>query len=288
MAEQGLTFIHLSDIHFHKNSGDNYDLDYDLRNEIIEDIKREVNALGSVSGILISGDIAFSGKQVEYKSAERFLFELCQLLQIPKTSIYCVPGNHDVDQDVIKESHSLERAQSGIETSKKLDSEIAGYMRDPNSKTMMYSHIHEYNNFSAKFNCNIDADRQTWKNDLKLNDGSLLRLYGLNSVIISSHRDNPERAKEISSKANKKYRENNREKFYKSIMNNYFKNKFKWRSRSELYRLIKNKTIKIDNFCKKCQSQNDLRLKFEEYPNKVKEIRKQINKKIYYLCGGCR
>ena len=141
MAEQGLTFIHLSDIHFHKNSGDNYDLDYDLRNEIIEDIKREVNALGSVSGILISGDIAFSGKQVEYKSAERFLFELCQLLQIPKTSIYCVPGNHDVDQDVIKESHSLERAQSGIETSKKLDSEIAGYMRDPNSKTMMYSHI---------------------------------------------------------------------------------------------------------------------------------------------------
>ncbi len=193
MVEKGLTFIHLSDIHFHKNSGDNYDLDSDLRNEILEDIKREVDTLGKVSGILISGDIAFSGVQIEYKNAESFLLELCQILHISETTIYCVPGNHDVDQSIIRASHSFERAQSSIEESQNINSEIAGYMRDPSFKAVMYSHIHEYNNFSAKFNCYIDADNQIWKDYLKLNDGSCLRLYGLNSVIISSHKDQDNR-----------------------------------------------------------------------------------------------
>ena len=193
MSEQGLALIHLSDIHFNKNSGDGYDLDSDLRNEILVDIKRKKGSFSSVAGILISGDIAFSGKQVEYVKAEKFLLELCQLLDIPETSIYCVPGNHDVDQGTIRASHSLGRAQSRIEESQNIDSEIAGYMRDPSFKAVMYSHINEYNNFSAKFNCNIDADNQIWKDDLKLNDGSCLRLYGLNSVIISSHKDQDDR-----------------------------------------------------------------------------------------------
>jgi len=189
MKSQGLTFIHLSDIHFNKNSGDSYDLDSDLRHEILEDIGREKNTVGCVSGVLISGDIAFSGKKSEYKKAKVFLTDLCCLLEIPETSIYCVPGNHDVDQKITKESHSLDRAQIAIETASDLDSEISGFLRDFNSKSMMYSHIHEYNNFSAQFNCNIDATDPMWKNDLKLNDESILRLYGLNTVIISSYRD---------------------------------------------------------------------------------------------------
>lgn len=36
-----LSFIHLSDIHFHKYSGDAYDIDHDLRCEIIRDISYE-------------------------------------------------------------------------------------------------------------------------------------------------------------------------------------------------------------------------------------------------------
>lgn len=193
MADQGLIFIHLSDIHFNKNSGDSYDLDSDLRHEILEDIRREMDTVRCASGVLISGDIAFGGKKDEYEKAKTFLTDLCQLLQIPETSIYCVPGNHDVDQDITKESHSLDRAQIAIDTASDLDSEISGFLRDFNSKSMMYSHIHEYNSFSAQFNCSIDANDPTWQSDLILNDGSILRLYGLNTVIISSHRDKPGR-----------------------------------------------------------------------------------------------
>jgi len=149
--------------------------------------------IGCVSGILVTGDIAFSGKKTEYENATGFLSELCQLLKAPKTIVYCVPGNHDVDHDITRESHSLDRAQITIETAFYLDAEISGFLRDPNSKSMIYSHIHEYNNFSAQFNCNIDSDAPTWSDDLKLNDGSVLGLYGLNSIIISSHRDKRDR-----------------------------------------------------------------------------------------------
>ena len=119
--------------------------------------------------------------------------ELCQVLNIPEVCVYCVPGNHDVDQDVIRESCCLDRSQVAIEDASDLDVEISGFLRDPNSRSMMYSHICEYNRFSAQFNCDINAANPTWKEDVILNDGSILRLHGLNTVIISSHRDKDDR-----------------------------------------------------------------------------------------------
>lgn len=59
-----LSFIHLSDIHFHKYSGDAYDIDHDLRCEIIRDISYEYRKkISTIDGILICGDIAFSGDE---------------------------------------------------------------------------------------------------------------------------------------------------------------------------------------------------------------------------------
>lgn len=53
-----LAFIHLSDIHFTKYSGDQYDIDQDLRDELLRDIsvffKRCIHR---VDGVLICGDI---------------------------------------------------------------------------------------------------------------------------------------------------------------------------------------------------------------------------------------
>ncbi len=63
MTDNKLYFIHLSDIHLDRGSGGRYDLDNDLRREIISDVTRMKDKLGNVniSGILVSGDIAFSG-----------------------------------------------------------------------------------------------------------------------------------------------------------------------------------------------------------------------------------
>lgn len=193
MANQNLTFIHLSDIHFSKNSGDNYDLDNDLRNEILEDIKREHGMIGCPSGILICGDIAYSGKKIEYDNAIAFLIELCQLLGIQETDIFCVPGNHDVDQDVPKNSSGFLNMQSAIENSSDLDEKLTAYLRDPICNSILFQHIHEYNKFAGKFFCNIYNEKPFQYKDFELNDGSVLRVRSLNSVIISNQLDKKER-----------------------------------------------------------------------------------------------
>ena len=56
-----LVFIHLSDIHFSK-PGKLFDLDSELRNQLELDVQRMTkNFEGGANGILVCGDIAFSG-----------------------------------------------------------------------------------------------------------------------------------------------------------------------------------------------------------------------------------
>jgi hypothetical protein len=56
------TFLHLSDIHFRRNANTPYDSFKDLRDELERDADEVAKRFGGVQGILISGDIAFSGQ----------------------------------------------------------------------------------------------------------------------------------------------------------------------------------------------------------------------------------
>ena len=102
---------------------------------------------------------------------------------------------------------------------------------------------------------------------------------------------NPEKYKESVLKANKKFRTEHRDRFNELMRKNYHKNKPKWNSRVWTYQMINRykKPIKIDKVCKKCKRTDNLRLKFEVYPNKADDIRQAIKEnKIYYLCKRCR
>ena len=70
--------MHLSDIHFLQRRSDRiYDLDQDLRNELERDAKAMRGRLGSVHGVLVTGDIAFAGRREEYDTALNWLKRLC-------------------------------------------------------------------------------------------------------------------------------------------------------------------------------------------------------------------
>lgn len=49
--------------------------------------------------LVISGDIAYKGKNADYLQAMTWLNEICFKLDIPPERIILVPGNHDVDRD---------------------------------------------------------------------------------------------------------------------------------------------------------------------------------------------
>lgn len=189
-----ISFIHLSDIHFNKDSEDNYDIDKDLRNEIVQDIISNAKlTLQDINGILICGDIAFSGKVEEYKVAKIFLNQICESLGIPNESVYCVPGNHDVEQDIPKRSNIIKIIQSEMEETQNqdnFDDIYARYCRNPETGQLIFSPIKNYNNYFANlYNCDVSYERPTWEEEIQLNNKYNLCIRGMNSTHISSDED---------------------------------------------------------------------------------------------------
>lgn len=188
-----ISFIHLSDIHFHKTSGTSIDIDEDLRKAIVMDIT--INAapiLNNVKGVLVGGDIAFSGQKQEYDFAKNFLKEITDGLGIDEKNIYCVPGNHDVDQAFIRRSTSVMNAQKAIENANTIDEAdrlLGNFITDPASPELLFKSITEYNNFAASYSCNINSEKSFWTEEFILDNNMKLKIRGMNSCIISSHMD---------------------------------------------------------------------------------------------------
>ncbi len=188
-----IAFIHLSDIHFHKSSGNEGDIDEELRNTLRTDLKLNAkNNLCKIEGILVGGDIAFSGQEKEYEIAKDFFKDMVSDLGIDEKNIYCVPGNHDVNQELTKSSISLLNAQTEIEKAKTLDSAdllLEKYIEDPASPDLLFKSIENYNNFVAAYRCNINHKKLTWTAEFPLDNDMRLKIWGMNSCIISSYLD---------------------------------------------------------------------------------------------------
>lgn len=188
-----LSFIHLSDIHFRKYSGDPYDIDEDLRKELLYDISDHLPGhISSVDGILICGDIAYSGQEKEYEVASAFLDKICESLGLDKSHIFCVPGNHDVDQGVTKGYLSVRLLQSELEKAEsiaKYDDCLASIFRTPRDAEIIYAPIACYNEkFAAQYGCSL-TQQPTWIQTMQLNEKYKLCLIGINSTIISNEQD---------------------------------------------------------------------------------------------------
>ena len=95
-----LQVLHLSDIHL-KNREDPFKIDVDK-------MVQSLNSLAPADecAIVISGDLAFSGKSDEYSAMRSLLGYIIKRLvskRFPKKhiTVLCVPGNHDVDFNLI-------------------------------------------------------------------------------------------------------------------------------------------------------------------------------------------
>ena len=188
--DENLVFLHLSDIHFKKK--ETLDLDKDIRNELEKDIETLISELGIINGILITGDIAYSGKIDEYGLALDWLDNLCKKINCPIGNVWSVPGNHDVDWDVIDSSKSIRLIHNALmdSDSNNLDFAIEEFLIDSDAKEMLYRSIRNYiNEFASKINCQIDAKNPSWLEDFRLNDGSILRIRGINSTLVSYNND---------------------------------------------------------------------------------------------------
>lgn len=200
-----MLFIHLSDIHFRKTEvGQPDDPNKALRSDIIEDVRRMRREIGKpANGIWLTGDIAFAGQAEEYDFAYRWLEEtLCPAAGCRIEDVFVIPGNHDVDRKVeAGPAQVIARRSLRDKPADELDAEIGRWMRDKLSANLIFGPIDNYNRFAAKFLCPLrayvdggkDADevpaRPFATRDLTLDDGSRMRLWGFNTVLVSDASD---------------------------------------------------------------------------------------------------
>jgi hypothetical protein len=91
-----LCWIHLSDLHI-KADGDTAPQTAVLE-DFLRDIESRIGDFGKPQFVLISGDLAYSGREAEYEVASQFVGRLAAVLGMPTSDVFIVPGNHDVDR----------------------------------------------------------------------------------------------------------------------------------------------------------------------------------------------
>lgn len=183
-------FVHLSDIHFTRASGVSvHDLDKNVRNELVLDAIRVANEIGPVTGVLVTGDIAFSGDEAEFERATNWLRDLCRPIGCPEESVWVVPGNHDVVRDKTKRKLTRMLQQGVRKDGSDLDKELREIFSDPQSAAALLEPLAAYNKFAGRFGCSISAEKHYWERDLTLACGTPVRLRGLTSALVSNEED---------------------------------------------------------------------------------------------------
>jgi predicted phosphodiesterase len=185
-----IVLVHLSDIHFSKSSGSVHDLDSDLRNEILRDAENLITELGAATGVVVTGDIAYSGKKEEFDRAGEWLIKFCGAVQCREESVWVCPGNHDVNRELTKKKstkthHDNIRGKGAAA----VDTELRETLSDSQSASALLDPLSDYNDFAARFECKISADKHFWEKDLVLSCGTIFRLRGLCSVLVSNGED---------------------------------------------------------------------------------------------------
>lgn len=185
-----LVFVHLSDIHFTRASGVSvHDLDRNVRNELVLDATKVAKQIGPVTGVLVTGDIAFSGSEVEFEHATNWLRDFCRAIGCAEESVWVVPGNHDVAREKTKRKLTRMLHQGVRKDASDVDKELREIFSDAQSAAALLEPLADYNKFAGRFGCSISAEKHYWERDLTLACGTPVRLRGLTSALVSNEED---------------------------------------------------------------------------------------------------
>ena len=182
--------LHISDIHFRAPDclDPNLDPDRPYRTLMLQDIRTRRAELETVGAILIGGDIAFKGAPEEYQTAMDWILELAAAAGCPLQRIFVIPGNHDVDRAIIRNTPAVQNAQAAIARADhhRRERQFRTQITDGDTARSLLAPLAAYNDFAKLFNCQVYLpERLYWKQDLKLGDGVLLRVHGLTSTLLS-------------------------------------------------------------------------------------------------------
>ncbi|MHA3774960.1 metallophosphoesterase [Verrucomicrobiota bacterium sgz303538] len=184
-------FVHLSDIHFGQERDERVHVHGDVKKQLIIDAAEVIRALpgGTAHGILVSGDIAFSGLQAQYIDAGVWLDNLAQAIGCEIYRIQMVPGNHDVNRakHSIGAGHLLDVIRQGgaTEYEKILTNEV--------DRAALFARFEDFAQFCEGYDCPLDAEGRYSTNLLvELAPGRAIRFIRMNSSLLCTGDENDE------------------------------------------------------------------------------------------------
>ncbi len=182
------TFVHVSDIHFGQERDDRRQTHNDVKKQVIADAAEVVRSLpaGVAHGILLTGDIAFSGTRDEFQAAGEWLDELASAVNCPIFNIQMVPGNHDLDRDATSmgASHLLDVIKAGGAA------EFEKVMSNDVDRAALFARFGEYGRFSAGYQCGLDPDGVFSATlHVELAPGRSIRFVRLNSSLLCTGKE---------------------------------------------------------------------------------------------------
>jgi len=184
-----MLILHVSDIHFRSPEclDPDTDPDFAIRTRMMRDLAQQVAELGEVDAILIGGDIAFKAAADEYATAWRWIQQLAGISGCPTNRIFVVPGNHDVDRGMIGKAVPIQNVQHAVASSPaaKREGKLRQQLGDEDSGQQLLKPHSEYNNFAAPLGCQIWPKKPFWHQDVDLEGGVTLRIYGLSTTLLS-------------------------------------------------------------------------------------------------------
>ena len=181
-------FVHLSDIHFGQESGGQLRIHDDVKESLVEDVGEVVKHLeaGRATGIIVTGDIAFGGRQSEYAQAATWLDSVAEAAGCDRTSIQLVPGNHDIDRSQITPATEMMLNRIAEEGETALDQ----FLEVETDRELLFRRFSAYRPFAAAYRCPLDTSAELSEEHVAaLAPGRGIRFIRLNSALVCSRND---------------------------------------------------------------------------------------------------
>ncbi len=145
--------------------------------------------IGRADGVLVTGDIAFSGHSAEYDKAQVWLDRLTQTIGCDSERVWTVPGNHDVDRSVLSAYPTIRERHDRVRRC-----DVAGIPAElrvglTSDTPTVLAPLENYVAFASAYSCEITPQQPFWRVEMPLGSGRALILCGLTSPLISGASD---------------------------------------------------------------------------------------------------
>lgn len=176
-------FVHVSDIHFGQEKDDRVHIHADVKQQLIADAKEVVSEIagGVAHGILVTGDIAQSGKWDEYERAGKWLDDLAANIGVEIHRVQMVPGNHDLDRSKLSFAGKqiLDHIRAGG------SKEYEDILNNQIDRAALFVRFEDYGRFSFGYNCPLNNEGAfASEMEVTLAPGRAIRFIRFNSSLL--------------------------------------------------------------------------------------------------------